>query len=228
VRPIILLCVLSLIVGGWGEVVRTAAQQRSPDHVLDVLTYEFTPAKETQESGIVMGGSMGMSSGDRREPLSARLAVTLISLDRTSFQWGDSVIYEVLLENVGRVPIVLPWSPDPNLFLEFAEPSSPPPYQKAVVELQVLTSTSKLVARLPAQGLYGSDAVAGSLLVMAPRQTALIRIPTQWSVSDAEHGEVMREQPNGEVRVTASFLSISERPGSVRAKNELDVLIAPR
>ena len=39
------------------------------------------------------------------------LTITLVSLDKTSYSLGDEVTYEVKVQNSGKAPVEIPWTP---------------------------------------------------------------------------------------------------------------------
>jgi hypothetical protein len=108
-------------------------------------------------------------------------------MDRTSYETGDPVIYEVQVENAANRPIILPWSPDRVLFR--TPGPTPPTAVEAGIFLEVRDhGGSKKLASLEPSVMFGSRAVAGSFETLAPGETAWIRVPGFWRTSDREEG----------------------------------------
>jgi hypothetical protein len=201
----------------------TAGQTLPVDHVLDVVSYRFSEAVEEPPVGIRSHASS--SSEGNVSPLNKTIRLTLFSLERDEFRWGDSCIYEVLIENIGREPIVIPWSPDRNLFPISARDAMSW-YLDGAVGLEVLGRRgSRPLARLKLQPLFGSDTVGGSLQTVAAGQRAMIRIPGQWRASEAEIAEVARHQPDGLVSVAAT-LDLFDQVVHVRSINAIDITVS--
>ena len=215
-----------------------AAMPQSPGaatHMLDLLTYRFTPPpQESPASGSISQTSvtlpaMGMSShGGPVSPASLR--VTLLSLDRLTYQLLDPVIYEVWLENIGNAPVILPWSPDLELFVER-------PARNTVV----MTYTRSLSLRLAVSGprgilgtaglvaLHASAAVDGSFITLLPKETAWIRASSTWfdDWTDREQLEQVMAS-NGVVQVRAAFDIWSPRSEHTRSANGMEITLQPR
>jgi hypothetical protein len=189
-----LLIITLLLSGG----VLAAGQTPPHDYVLDILGYPLTPEDHRAESGprSVSGGVLGGASHGFRPQVNLR--VTLNGIDRRSYETGDMIVYEVSVENVGRRPVTMPWSPDLVLFNNVNWEA----VRWAGLSLMVSNRSAKQLAQLYPQILLGADAVAGSLLTMAPGGRALIRVPGYWRTSDRELAAVLRE-PNGVVQVSA-------------------------
>lgn len=152
-----------------------------------------------------------------------------MSADRTDFVYGEEFVYEVLVENTGREPIVLPWSPDRGAFVQPA-PRIPAGYISGGVYLQVESASgqSAVLALLESQALYGSDEVPRSRLTLAPGRTALLRVPAQWSATMAEGRAGILARPDGAVQVRAVFSISVDNLRSTRSTNTLPMRVMPR
>src|SRR4051812_49065480 len=114
---------VSLLALALSSVLLAAQLHQRADHVLDILTYRLTPDTSPPANLMVIpGGVLGAAEGPQPPP---SLKLTLLSLDRLSYETGDPVIYEVWMENIGNRPVVLPWSPDRVSFAAFG-PIPPP------------------------------------------------------------------------------------------------------
>ncbi len=211
--------VTALIVVLGGAV--AAAQSPRADHLLDILASRVTPQIAVPaNSGRLPAGAVSGTEGDQHRE-SRRLKVTLLSLDRVDYETGDSVIYELLIENIGNSPVVLPWSPDHTLF---TAGSVPAPLARAAIFLEVLDHAgSKQIAWLEPSVLFGSEAVSGSLETLLPGETAWMRVPGFWRTSEREMRAVLSET-NGDVKLAAVF-DILQAPLRVRSTNRIDVVV---
>ena len=192
------------------------AQPPATEHVLDILTYQFRTAPPASKGGGVVEGEV------RSHPLAPpehSLAVTLLDADRRVYNPGDTIIYEVTLENVGRVPVTLPWSPDHVQFSGAKDPLL------GILSLEVRDVSGRtLLGRLEPQGLYGSNAVPGTLLRLRPGERARIRVRSVWNNSDHARA-AMLQQPGGLVSITAVYISGVREHRSV---NGIEVSVLPR
>jgi len=195
------------------------AQRSDIAHVLDVLTYPLTQ---------VQGDSQSLRtrpSLPRTPPVLANaLTVELRSLERTSFLWGDSFVYEVVIENTGRALVTLPWSPDDAQFGDSIRRS--PEYVEAAVGVEVRPRReSQVAAVLRLQGLFGAPSVPGSLPQLAPGERALVRVPGQWWTTEAAMNSVVSLQQNGRMYMRAVVVFENELTRVV-SKNEVEVFVA--
>lgn len=179
------LIVLVLGISGYGE-----AQTIHADYVLDLLTYVEPAAGDTgvgdqRATRTVVSGGGGVASGDGVPELS--VFVTLVSMDRMTYEVGDEFVYEVLITNAGEEPVQLPWSPDPLAFKAALTKQFPtearaviPGFQRATLFVDVRDSTGRLHRVVNATPLYGGSGVAGSLQALSPGESALVRVPSRW------------------------------------------------
>jgi hypothetical protein len=159
----------------------------------------------------------------RRSNASAKL--TLVALDRTVYEFGDPVVFEVDIENTGRQPMVLPWSPDQALF-PLERRASMQGYRSATVTLWVQSrATGKDLAWLDGQTLQGTEELSGTLQVLAPRQRARLRLPGRWHASDAQMSAALADQ-GGEVQVIA-IASLPTERRVFKSTNHIDVNVFP-
>ena len=201
------------------------AQSPRADFVLDLLTYRHAP--DPDDAPLLSSGSGGGTSDGGRRPDPVRL--TLVTLERTRFVWGDSVVYEVLIENIGNWPLTLPWSPDRSAAAprQSKETSG---RRRGALWLEVRRDGCAPVppcARLELQSLFGSRSEPGTLQTLAPRQTALIRVPGLWRASEFELSRLMRQEQAATVQVTAA-LDLFDEQLQVHSLNSIEVSVERR
>ena len=142
-----------------------AAQRPTADNYLDVAGHTYTGPTGT---GAFMPGrkSSSWTSGVR---VDNNLRLTLMPLERTDFVLGESFTYEVFMENIGKTPVTLPWSPDRGAFVQPA-PRTPDGFISGSVYLQVESADGQqsTLSLLEVQPLYGSNEVPRSRLVSHP------------------------------------------------------------
>jgi hypothetical protein len=98
-----------------------------------------------------------------------------------------------------------------------------------LTQVESRDGTTSYLTHLDPQALYGSPEVPGSLLVLAPGKTALIRVPAQWSANTTSGREAVLAQPGGMVRLRATFsISTNDLPPLIRSENAISVTVVPR
>jgi hypothetical protein len=198
------------------------AQSPRADFVLDLLTYQHAP--DPAVAPVLSSGSGGGTSDGVRRPDPIRF--TLVTLERTRFVWGDSVVYEVLIENIGNRPLTLPWSSD----LSAAGPSEQTHGRRTgAVSLEVRRRNGSPFpdASLELQSLFGTRTEPRTLQTLAPRRTALIRVPGWWNASATGVAAVMRQEQAATVQVTA-VLDLFDEHLQVHSANSIEVLVERR
>lgn len=157
------------------------------DHVLDFV------ATTRSEAGFVIGPSLGSVPLDDRftghgvvvSPHAAPAAspftftVTSLSFDAEGYAFGAPMIYEVRLTNVGSQSVQFPWSIDGSQF-DRREPGA---CLVGIWIAGVAQAAQGKVERLSGLYLYGAPAVTGSLESIAPGDTVLIRVKSDWMAS---------------------------------------------
>jgi hypothetical protein len=172
------------------------------------LTKPRPPQKE-RGGGRGEGGSGGGGDGVVSPRRVVPVRVTLLSLDKDSYQLGDQVIYEVMLENITNATLVIPWSDDYDR-VKPDEETDPPGYLTATLYL-VLGDRPAYDPFTALQGIYGSRLVSGSLKKLLPGQTVRIRAPgTWWFYSEDEEKRVLAMVPHT-FEVRARF-TLQDRP----------------
>ena len=200
------------------------AQSVKADHYLDIPGHTHTG---TSGAGAFFPTRHSVSSSSHPPP--SPLKVTLVSVDRTDFVYGEEFVYEVLIENISKELVTLPWSPDQGAFVQPA-PRIPSGYISGSVYLLVESASGQpaVLALLDSQSLYGSDEVSRSRLALAPGRTALLRVPAQWSATMDEGRTRILQQPDGAVQVRAVFSVHADRAQLTRSTNTLPMRVVAR
>ncbi|MGH9241071.1 MAG: hypothetical protein ACRD3G_23760 [Vicinamibacterales bacterium] len=212
------------------------AQNLKGDFYLDIPGHTYSPVTPAAPYVPHFNG-IGATSHPKYV---TSLKLTLLSVDVSDFVYGDYFTYEVLVENTGSAPVILPWSPNKGAF---ARPVQyiPAGFRTGSLHLQVESAGSAdWLAMLDGQSLLGSNEVPGSLLELAPGRTARVRVPAQWSATMPEGRAAVLRQPDGEVRVRAVF-SVTPAAGDgsraigtadyvplTRSSNTIKVRVMPR
>jgi hypothetical protein len=173
-----------------------AAQSIPSEPILDIVGFRATAARPRDDVRDLASPVNTIPASGSVEKIS--LTIDLVDLQRDVFKLGESLIYEVVLENTGRRPITLPWSPDTERFRDVT-------HQRAFLLLEVRDARGKAVlARLEPQVLFGSEAVPESLLTLAPGRRARVRVPCSLRMTEREMS-LMSEQP-GQVQLSATLV----------------------
>jgi hypothetical protein len=215
-RVIFLPAVIVLLAAG------LAAQNVKADYYLDIPGHTYSPVTDAAPYVPHFNGAGGTS----HPKYVTSLKLTLLSVDVSDFVYGDYFVYEVLIENTGTAPAVLPWSPNRGAFAR-ASAYMPPGFRTGSLYLQVESAVggSDSLALLEMQsGLLGSKDVPGSLLELAPGRKAHVRVPAQWSATMPEGREAVLRQPDGEVRIRAVFSVMPVAGDGSRAIGTADYL----
>jgi hypothetical protein len=171
--------------------------QAQQEELLDLTRIKVT--KKERQGPLSGSGMMGFAGHDRT-PKIIPLKITLLSLDRPSYRLGETVVFEVRVENITQEIVVLPWSPDIDA-VKPDEESDPPGYMDAYLTLVVRVDISGDQTVI-GQPLYGSELEPGSLKPLWPGETVRIRVPGRWYLP-----ELKEKLPHSfEVRADLGFL----------------------
>jgi len=203
--------------------VRLPAQSVKADHYLDIPGQ----GRSGIPGGSFFPGRNSLSSTSHPPP--SPLKITFVSVDVTDLEYGDYFNFEVLIENISKEPVVLPWSPDAGAFAQ-PVPRTPAGFLSALVLLQVESESDpqSMLALFDAQALYGSSEVPRSLLTLAPGRAALLRVPAQVSATTDFGRSNILQQPGGVVRLRAGFAFLLDNVRSVRSASTLPIRVRPR
>jgi hypothetical protein len=205
-----------------GAVAGVSGQSRPAHHVLDVVTYPV--ASESGTSSAPAGVPAGHVSAKAHDRSAVNLRARLVSLDFASYETGDPVIYEIEVENMGRTPVVLPWSPDSVRVSRESDGES----IQAIISLEVWDGggSRRRLGTLEPLSLSGSANVAGSLQSLGPREIALIRVPGRWRAVESERRAMVNE-PGGNVQVKGVITLVQDQV-TVRTTNGIPVSLRLR
>lgn len=150
-------------------------------------------------------------SNDTRFPR-LPLEITLLRLDKHSYQMGDEVIYDVVIRNVGQDIVVTPWSPDRDQ-VKPEEKTYPPGYMDATLSL-VIRDEVLGEQRIYGASVYGSQLVPSSLKKLRPGQAVRIRAPSHWLLTsdDAARGILSKLPQTFAVRARYSVMGHTSSP----------------
>lgn len=140
-------------------------------------------------------------------PPPPRLKIALLHTEKNSYQFGDEAVFEVLIENITKKVVVIPWSAE----LDIVKPDDdrdPPGYASALLSLVIEVQPYGWVL-LASHSIYGSNVMAGSLKRLAPGEKVRIRAPGMLYVGDAAAAEQIAKRLPGKYEVHAEF-SLSE------------------
>jgi hypothetical protein len=209
-RPLV---VLGLLAAG--------VQATTPDFVLDVGS--FAPAAQQPSTGQVQ--LMVSGGGSSATPVPApNVRVSLATLDRSSYVTGEALVYEVLIQNVGDKPFVLPWSPDLN-WCTRQDRAKRSGYREALISLRVIDPvTGRSLAEIDSQPLVGSPDVEGSLQVLQPKQTAMVRVPAHWRFSSEREMKAALRDNVGPTAVIAVLRVLGYQPVTSNAPQEITLV----
>lgn len=156
------------------------AQSRS-DNLLD-LTRKKAPPK--REAGPFFGGSVGVPVfGGKPVPRTIEpVKLTLLSLDKPGYTFGDEIIFEVELENITNDVLILPWSDDYEKASSLwkLHPGSRRDALLSLVYEDGLGATQFACG----VGIYGSESAPETVKMLSPKKTVRIRASGPMGYSD--------------------------------------------
>lgn len=162
---------------------------------------------------VIEGRGGRLTSGWHPPP--PRLKIALLHTEKNSYQFGDEAIFEVLIENITRKVVVIPWAAE----LDIVKPDDdrdPPGYASALLSLVIEVQPYGWVL-LASQSIYGSDVMAGSLKRLAPGEKVRIRAPGMLYVGDSAAAEQIAKRLPGKYEVHAK-LSLFESEFNARSE----------
>lgn len=141
-------------------------------------------------SGGVIGSSIACGAGSRDDPRA--LKATVLSFDHSSYTEGDQAEIEIKLENVGTVPMTLPWYP------HLADLQS----SDITARLEYLSSYFQLTLTKPGEAgynnlqiidLYGNQDVPNTLVTIRPGEWLHLRAMLPLNIPPAKRERVQWE-----------------------------------
>jgi hypothetical protein len=125
------------------------------------------PFRESSRHPRTFSGGCGGSDSRERQ-----VTVTLLSVDRMIYPLGEQVTFELKIQNTGRDPVIVPWTPN----LADLEPVDPNASYKYRIGVVLLTFKDPELREFHlSESLYGSTNVPGTLRALAPGQWFTVR-----------------------------------------------------
>jgi hypothetical protein len=122
--------------------------------------------------------------------------VELVSVDKESYAIGDPVVFKVLVTNTSRMPVPLPWCPDPEVVAdEFWKGLT----ETASISLEIRDSGAGRPVQVQGTVLVGSETEPTTLEVIYPGETARLRLRGTWAavVTGDENGRLRGFENHG-------------------------------
>lgn len=158
------------------------------------------------------GGSGECGGGAGFEP-SLETSITLVYLDKTSYSIGEEVTYEVKIENTGKEPIEIPWTPHLG-DLEPADSSQSYTYLAAAISLDFTEPNSN--RRFSNYSFsYGSSDLAGTTRKLLPGQWIFVRARQKLEAYEEWWWNKTNDSSPVNVRVSANLMlnKVTYSPG---------------
>jgi hypothetical protein len=184
------------------------------------LTKQFHSKRATGAGSGCLGGVVG--EPDVPYPITSEL----LSVDKTEFAVGTTVVYEMSLENSSTHDVVVPWTPD----LEW-EPMAeklaeqPQGYREAIVQLDYFGPKGEHHA-FAYRVMEGADSIPGSVLRLRPGQRARVKGAGTFRLTD--YPPVVNPAA-GPAKLRALFIYALNGPCGVSldSKNSINIQVVP-
>jgi len=134
----------------------------------------------------------------------SEITITLISLDKASYSLGEEVTYEVKVQNSGREPIEIPWTPHSG-DLEPTESSKSYTFLNAAVSLSFTDPDSKRSFSIYANS-YGSSELPGTTRQLLPGEWIFVRARQKIEPYEEWWWTSFKDSSPLSVRVSASLM----------------------
>lgn len=183
---------------------------------VDVTKIEHLPLRRPTATSPITGGYQGTQRDypcrDSAQNGGA-LRASLVSLDRTHYQVGETSKFEVTVENTGSEPIRIPFSPQ-LADLQPKDPSQKFSYSKLQIALSIAGGDYWSITPVGFVALYGGDGHPGTMLSLQPGQWARIIGEGRFAIGgfsggnfrpDALNASVIRSHPADRVYAEASL-----------------------
>ena len=157
-------------------------------------------------------GSGECGGGAGFEPtLSA--SITLTHLDKPSYSAGEEVTYEVKIQNTGKEPIEIPWTPHLG-DLEPADSSQSYAYLHAAISLDFAEPVSNRSLSIYANS-YGASNVAGTTRQLLPGELVFVRARQELDIYEEWWQSKIVESSPLNVKVSANLMlnKVTYSPG---------------
>ena len=151
----------------------TAAPQRAPELQLNLVAAPTPPERPFDPATTIPEGCMAGTSGDP-----PTLRVTLLDTDRLSYTVGDRMSFNIVLENIGNVPLALGISRDREIAPR-GKCGVVPPGVWFHVSLVAMNGNRQGAFITQAFGYYGSLDRPGTTAVLQPGERARVQLPAE-------------------------------------------------
>jgi hypothetical protein len=154
----------------------SGALQRGPELQLNLVAAPPPPPERAEDEHRVHEGcGRGTSDG----PLTP-FKVTLADTDRLAYNVGDTMTFNVIIENISTAPLVLGISRNPHVAPKTMRPCRVvPPRVHFNVALYAMGKTRPGAPIAITSGYYGSTDVGGTTLVLKPGERVRVQLPAE-------------------------------------------------
>jgi hypothetical protein len=146
-------------------VVRMASAQ----HVPDLDTRFLTKSAANGPEGPIASTNRALPRG--QSPISLQF----VRIKPTACIWGEPIAYDVRIQNVSSVPLLMPWSLAPQSITSPRE--SERAFRGLVLSLEVTTPSGVLIDAV--ETLQGDPSDPASMRLLSPNDSVLIRVGTR-------------------------------------------------
>lgn len=169
----------------------------------------------------------GRCGGGGSEPIPSA-SITLTYLDQTSYSVGEEVTYEVKIQNTGKEPIELPWTPHLG-DLEPVDPSQAYTFLDAAILLDFTEPVSNRSFSLCSTS-YGSLNMAGTTRTLLPGESVFVRARQKLQAQEEWWQSKIAESSPLKMKVSANLAlnEVSYTPGAKRDGMDQSVCIPLR
>jgi hypothetical protein len=157
-----------------------AGPQRPPDVQLNLVAAPPPPERPSDPAGRVLEGCIQATT-----EAPPTLRVTLLDTDRLSYTVGDSMSFNVLLENIGNGPLALGISRDPEIAPR-GKCGVVPPASSFEVYLVAMRGHTQGAIIAQTDRFYGSLNAPGTTAVLQPGERARVQLPAwiRWGMME--------------------------------------------
>jgi hypothetical protein len=189
-----------------------------------VATLDLT--KEFHSKRTAGAGNGGLAGAMGEPPIPFPITTELLSVDKTEFAVGATVVYEMSLENSSAHDVVIPWTPDSEwepMAEKLAE--QPQGYREAMVQLDYFNPKGEHHA-FAYRTMEGADSIPGSVLRLRPGQRARVRGAGTFRLTD--YPPVIIPAP-GPAKLRTLFIYVLNGPFgiSLDSKNSITIQVVP-
>ena len=141
------------------------------------------------------------------------ISITLVSLDKASYSLGEEVTYEVKIQNSGKKPAEIPWTPHLG-DLEPSDPSQSYTFLHAAVSLRFTEPDSNRSFSIYANS-YGSSEMPGSMRKLLPGEWVFVRARQKVESYEEWWWTKIKDSSPLNLRVSASLMlnKVTYSPG---------------